>query len=205
MRRYLPLLVLFAAQPVLADRSQNWNRVMGDIEVREGEQVGNVRSVNGDIELEDYSRAASVKTTNGRIRVGADVTAEDIATVNGNIRAGEALQVTHAVRTVNGSIRLKERSSVGDSVKTVNGSVELVGTQVGADVTTTNGDIELRDSIVDGDIIFEEVSYNSWNQSYPTLTIDADSKVNGTIYLRRKVNLRISDGAEVGEIKREYQ
>lgn len=205
MRRYIPLLVLLASQSVFADRPNDWTKVMGDIEVQEGEQAGNVRSVNGDIELEDNSSAESVKTTNGRIRVGNYVTAEDLATVNGSIRAGESLRVNEDVRTVNGSIRLKQRSIVIGSVKTVNGSVELTGTQVGEDVKTTNGDIELRNSSVDGDIIFEKVSYNSWNQSYPTLMIDADSKVHGTIYLRRKVNLRISDNAEVGEIKREYQ
>ena len=113
---------------------------------------------------------------------------DELATVNGDIRAGQSLKVSGDVRTVNGSIK-QANSRVSESVKTVNGSIELQFTTVGEDVTTTNGDIELEGSVVKGDIIFQDVG-DGWNNgSKPTLRVDADSEIKGTIYLRREVTL----------------
>jgi hypothetical protein len=74
---------------------------------------------------------------------------------------------------------------------------------VGQDARTTNGDIKLEASTILGDIIFDDFS-SSWGDSRPTLTIDEYSRVEGDIYLRREVKLRISDGAAIGEIIRDY-
>ena len=204
MRKFFLLLALVWAQNSLADKGYDWHKVMGDIEVSAGDSVGSLRTVNGSIELEHNAQAESVQTTNGRLRIGDFVVVDELATVNGDIRAGQSLKVSGDVRTVNGSIKLKANSRVSESVKTVNGSIELQFTTVGEDVTTTNGDIELEGSVVKGDIIFQDVGDGWNNSSKPTLRVDADSEIKGTIYIRREVTLRISEDASVGEIVREY-
>lgn len=211
MRPLIPLLGLLLSQGVFADHEDDrhrdrWHKVLGDIRIQEGQTAGDVRTVNGDIEMSDHTTAGAVKTTNGRLRAGDFVAVEALATVNGSITAGQSLNVDQEARTVNGNIRIRKNSKVGHSIRTVNGSIELTDTEVGEDVRTTNGDIELNGAtIVRGDIVFEEVSSSSWNQSHPTLRISSDSEVHGDIYLGREVNLRISDGAKVGEIIQQYR
>lgn len=206
MRPILSLIGLILSQAALAEHKHDWHKVFGDIHIHQGDEVGSVRSVNGDIEMEDHTSASEVNTTNGRLRIGDFVTVEELATVNGSIITGHSLSLEGDAKTVNGNIRIKKNSKVGDSVRTVNGSIELTDTTVEHDLKTTNGDIELRGTtIVKGDIIFDEVSYSRWNKNHPTLRIDDDAEVHGTIYLKRKVNLKISEHATVGDIVRQYQ
>tara|TARA_R110002073_G_scaffold4917_5_gene31025 strand:+ start:3074 stop:3721 length:648 start_codon:yes stop_codon:yes gene_type:complete len=177
----------------------NKSKVFGNVEVHNGEQAGDVRSVNGNIRLEANSEVEKASTTNGGIRIDDNVKAQELSTVNGSIRAGEGLIVDAGVRTVNGDIRLKSGSRIGDSVITVNGSIQLTGSSVGEDVETLNGDIELRHSIVKGDVVFREKQHYG-HHSPPTLVIDANSEVRGRIILRQEVELQIAEGARVGEI-----
>jgi DUF4097 and DUF4098 domain-containing protein YvlB len=185
---------------------QHWSKILGDIEVSQGEQMGNVRSVNGSIYLEENTHVEKAVTTNGDIRVQDDVTAVALATVNGSIQLGERTRIEEDVRTVNGSIRAQFGSQIGDSMKTVNGSIELIGSTVGHDLETTNGNIELEASVIEGDVIFQEIQGYSWgNRSLPKLVIDSNSEVRGKIILRQEVRLEIDTGAKVGEIFHEYR
>ena len=70
MKKFIPLIALVWAQNSFADKSYDWHKVLGDIEVSSGERAGDIRTVNGSIDLEDETQVESVKTTNGRLRVG---------------------------------------------------------------------------------------------------------------------------------------
>ena len=185
------------------NHSHNLNKVIGDINVHEGEQMGDLKSVNGSIYLDNSAIAEDVSTVNGSIKIDDSVTLASVETVNGSIRAGTNLQVEGNVKTVNGGITLRAGSTVNE-VATVNGDIDLTMTQVEEDVTTLNGNITLTESSkVQGDIVFDEVR-KYFDRSIPTLTIDATSSVGGTIHLYQKVRLKISESASVGEIIHHY-
>jgi len=184
------------------DHHQHHEAVNGDIEVREGEQTGDIELVNGGVVLNEGSIAGNVEVVNGTVKLYADVQVESINATNGSIRGKENLQVIHDVGTVNGTIRLDEGTEVGTGVSSINGTIRLQGTQVSQNVTTVNGDIRLLDNThVLGDVIFERSDRSRWgNPSKPVLEIDSTSSVAGTIHLHRDVQLRIDDKAKVNKI-----
>lgn len=95
-----------------------------------------------------------------------------------------------------GSIDIDDGQQVGN-VDSVNGSIE-----------TVNGNVVLEPSTVEGDIVFEDNDGGGWgwfrNKDKPRLTINDRSEVQGTIILYRPVELRIDDGAIIGDIERHY-
>jgi DUF4097 and DUF4098 domain-containing protein YvlB len=188
-----------------AEHRHDWHKVIGDIEVHENERAGDIQSVNGDIHLEDDSDVESVSTTNGEIRIEDNVKAVSLNTVNGSIRAGRGLQVDRNVQTVNGEIFLRANSQIGESVMTLNGEIRMVSTTVGRDIEITNGDVSLENSVVEGDIVFNDIRHGRNRHSEPTLRIDAASTVKGKIILRQEVRLVIEDGATIGEIVRDLR
>ncbi len=180
--------------------------ILGGVNVAEGARVGDVDSVNGGVKLRSNSQAGEVETVNGGIRIYDDVKVDSLEAVNGGIRAGENLRVRDGIETVNGRIDLGAGTTVGGDVSTVNGSIKLSGTEVGGNLQTTNGDIGLTSSRINGDVVFAETGRHFWTEKhhYPTLTVDAGSYIMGSIRLYQPVNLRIEDGATVGEVVTEY-
>ena len=179
----------------------NIAKVFGGIDIDEGESVGKLESVNGGIVLRDNSSADRVETVNGSVRLYDDVEVYSVETVNGSIHGGDNLKVERDLSTVNGGIELRAGTVVKDDVTTVNGTIRLRKTNIGRNVATVNGDIRiLRGSIVSGDVVFEENHgmFNNWNK--PTLEVDADSVIEGTIHLYRKVNLKIDENADIQDI-----
>ena len=79
--------------------------------------------------------------------------------------------------------------------------------EIGGDLSTVNGDIDLEDrSVVKGDLIVEAPS--GWysdkeKRRKPRVVIGPGSRVEGTIVLERKVELYISETAEVGGVSGE--
>lgn len=188
-----------------SEHNHEWFKVLGDIEVHQGEKMGDIRSVNGSIYLNEDSQIEHATTTNGEISVQDGVTAVALSTVNGSIKIGERVTVESDVKTVNGSIRVKSGGQIGESIKTVNGSIKLTQTKVGRDLKTTNGSIDLKASIIEGDVIFDEIQGYNWGvRTLPKLVIDSASEVKGKIILRQEVELRIAEGATIGEIVRDY-
>ena len=181
-------------------------KINGGIRVNADERVGNVTSVNGSIDLRQGASADAIETVNGGIDIDDEVTITQAETVNGGIRVGRDVTVRGSLHTVNGGIRIEQGSVIERSVKTVNGKIQLRNTRIGEDLQTSNGDIELRDgSVVEGDLIvrgrrswFDR--FFSFNDRLSEITIDSSSSVQGDIHLYRKADLRIADGAVIGDI-----
>ncbi len=170
--------------------------ILGGIDIDAGHHVGDLSTVNGGIELEDNVVAKDVETVNGGIEMGDNVTVEDASVVNGNIEAGTNLRVNGDMTTVNGKVLLNKGANIGGDIGTVNGDITLVAAQVGKDIITHNGDIELTDAtVIKGNIVWEKRDDDSWfdNDKIPTLSISADSTVEGEIKLYREVELRLEN------------
>ena len=203
----LALVLLGCVPGVNAEGRRDIHRTVGNIDVTEGEWVGNLKSLDGSIRLADHSHVARASTVNGSIIIGDGVTIASARTTNGSIHAGESLRTEGDLKTVNGSIRVARGSTVGSNVKTVNGSVHLAGTHVKRDVETVNGDIAIiNGSKIDGDVMFRRPDGAGWfrHRTPPTLTVDAGSTIRGTVYLYQRVNLDIAKGAKVGKIVSRY-
>jgi len=115
--------------------------------------------------------------------------------------------VQGTVRSVNGGIRLDSEIFVAQEIRSTNGDLHLYNSEVGQDLVTSNGDINLPEgSVVNGDVIYKS-KRRWWNNLFnfgfnkdPILTIDGTSIVRGDIHLYHKVDLEISDRADVGEV-----
>jgi len=182
--------------------------VNGSISVGNDATVtGNVKTVNGSIRVDSGATIQKASTVNGGVRLADDVKAENLSTVNGSITVGENGVIEEDISAVNGRITIREGSDIGRDVSNVNGQIGLSGTKVGRDLMTVNGDIELSDgSVVEGDLVVEKPSNWSWGKEKsrkPRIVIGPGSRVEGTIRLERKVELFISDSAEVGGVEGE--
>jgi hypothetical protein len=163
---------------------------------------GSLDTVNGTIRVDENTSVKDVETVNGSIRLASGVSTKDVGSVNGSIRLGERVTVAGEVTVVNGKISLGKGTKVAHEVSNVNGEIKLDGADVAHDLSTVNGDVTLTDgAIVRGDIIVEKPG--GWNNSKnrePIIIIGPGSSVLGTIVLERKVELFISDNAEVGGV-----
>lgn len=206
------LLVMALGSYVFASEAsgsplRNLSYVNRSIEVNEEQRVGKVSTVNGDVVIQAGAVARQVDTVNGDVELEDNSAVDSADTVNGRIEVGKNVRVGDSLETVNGSITVRERSEVGGHVRTVNGDIELYGARANDQLRTANGDIRLREgTVVAGDIIFR--ANTSWLNNLfsfgrdhrPTLFIDADSVVEGSIHLYREVELRIHADARVKEI-----
>ncbi|MFK7865055.1 MAG: hypothetical protein AB8B95_12615 [Pseudohongiellaceae bacterium] len=193
-----------------ASETRDISKINSGIRIDENERVGDVSSVNGGIRIRQGAIAAEVGTVNGGIDIEDNARVDDAETVNGGIDVGENVVIQGSLRTVNGGIKTNPGTEIRDDVSTVNGKIRLRDTQVGADVETTNGDIEIRSgSVIEGDIVVKAKKswfgkFFSFNNRPSDLVIDADSIVKGDIHLYKEVNLRIDNGAQVGNIVEHY-
>ncbi len=166
---------------------------------------GSLDTVNGTIRVDENTSVKDVETVNGSIRLASGVSTEDVGSVNGSIRLAERVTVAGEVTVVNGKISLGKGTKVAHEVSNVNGEIKLDGADVAHDLSTVNGDVTLSNgAIVRGDIIVEKPG--GWNNSRnrePIIIIGPGSSVHGTIVLERKVELFISDSAEVGGVSGE--
>lgn len=163
---------------------------------------GSLDTVNGTIRVDENTSVEDVETVNGSIRLASGVSAKDVASVNGSIRLAEKVTVAGEVTVVNGKISLGKGTKVAHGVSNVNGEIKLDGADVAHDLSTVNGDVTLSDgAIVRGDIVVEKPggSKNNKNRE-PRIIIGPGSSVLGTIVLERKVELFISNSAEVGGV-----
>lgn len=179
--------------------------VNGSVTVGDNATVtGELSTVNGSIRIGEGSSVEEANTVNGGLRVSSNAKTEDLETVNGAIKIADQVEVTGEVSAVNGSISMKKGSSVSKSLTNVNGDINLTGSTVADNVETVNGDVSVLDgAVVKGDIRIEKP--HGWNSSGnskdPTITIGPGSRVEGVIYVERKVKLYISDTAEVGGVE----
>lgn len=182
--------------------------VNGSISVGENAVVtGNVKTVNGTIRVDKGASIQAASTVNGGVRLAAGVESESLKTVNGSIKVGESASIDGEIQAVNGRITVEKNSSVAGDVGNVNGQIELAGTEVGGNLKTVNGDINFVDaSVLRGDLIVEKNTGWGWGKSKsrkPRIVIGPDSRIEGTIILKREVELFISETAEVGGVEGE--
>ena len=162
---------------------------------------GSLDTVNGTIRVDENTRAEDVETVNGSIHLASGVSVEDVESVNGSIRLGENVTVDGEVSVINGKISLDKGTMVAGEVSNINGEITLEGAEVGRDLSTINGDVSLSGgSVVRGDLIIEKPGRSNDNKRDPKIIIGPGSSVLGTIVLERKVELYISDSAEVGGV-----
>ncbi len=181
--------------------------VNGSISVGSGAVIdGSLETVNGSIRVAEDVTLEDAKTVNGTIRIASGSSAEDVGSVNGAIRLGENVTVSGGVEVVNGKISLDSGTKVAADVSNVNGEISLTAAEIGGNLSTVNGDVSLHDgSTLHGDLIVEKPGGWGWsnNKRKPKVIIGPNSKVLGTIVLQRKVELYISNSAEVGDVSGE--
>lgn len=214
------LLVLLMSVPALGasinksvkimagEESGGASSVNGSITVGESATVtGNLKTVNGSIRVDTGASIQKANTVNGGVKLADNINSEDLSTVNGGIRVGEESTVDGEVEAVNGRITVEQGARISENVGNVNGEIELNGAEVGGNVSTVSGDINLADgAVVKGDIVVEEPGGWSWGSKKsrtPRIVIGPGSRVEGTIVLERKVELFISESAEVGGVSGE--
>jgi len=176
--------------------------VNGSISVGANSTIdGSLDTVNGTIRVDENTRVEDVETVNGSIHLASGVSVEDVGSVNGAIRLGANVTVDGEVSVVNGKISLGKGTKVSGEVSNINGDITLQGAEAGRDLSTINGDVSLSDgSVVRGDLIVEKPGRLSGKKPEPRIIIGPGSRVLGTIVLERKVELFISDSAEVGGV-----
>ena len=181
--------------------------VLGDLEVDADRTVNDVSTVNGTITINDNVQASELDTVNGSITIAKNVSIHEASTVNGDIDAESNLVVRNGLSTVNGDITLGAKANIGSDISTVNGDISLKNAQVKGDIETKNGDISLLDATrVDGDIVFQARDEKRWfSGELPTLTIEANSMVQGKIKLYRQVILEIDNPEMLAKVERLYQ
>jgi len=213
----IALLVMLMAVPAMGatvnksikieagGESDGATSVNGSITIGENAVVtGNVQTVNGSIRVDSGATIQDAATVNGGVRLEDGVQAEDLSTVNGSIKVAESVTVDGEIEAVNGRINVENGSSVADGLSNVNGKIALNGAQIGGDVSTFTGDIDVvGSSVVKGNLIVEKP--NNWGfgnkkTRKPTIVIGPGSSVKGNIELEHKVDLFISETAEVGGV-----
>ena len=211
------LLVMLMALPALGasvnksvkieagGESSGATSVNGSITIGENAVVsGDVNTVNGAIRVDAGAKLQDASTVNGSVRVAEDVRADSLSTVNGSIKVAESVTIDGDVDAVNGSISVEKGSTVADDLSNVNGKIALTGAEVGGDVSTVSGDIDVvGGSVVSGNIIVEKPRNWGFGESKfrkPRIVIGPGSTVKGNIDLEYKVDLFISETADVGGV-----
>ncbi len=212
------LLVLLMAVPALGatinksvrieagSESSGATSVNGSITIGENAVVtGDVNTVNGAIRIDAGAKLRDASTVNGSVSVAEGVRADSLSTVNGSIKVAESVTVDGDIDAVNGRISVARGSAVADDLSNVNGKIALTGAEIGGDVSTVSGDIDVvGGSVVQGNIIVEEPSNWGFGKKsksrMPRIVIGPGSSVKGMIELERKVDLFISETAEVGGV-----
>ncbi len=218
-RVFSVLLGLMLVAPVLAgsinksinlgDNSENSGQssVNGSITVGDNSVVnGSLNTVNGSIKVGENTRLKDAETVNGSVKVGSGSTVDDVNSVNGTISVAEMVTVEGEIEVVNGKISLQKGTNVADSVSNVNGEIWLAGAEVGGNVSTVSGDVTLSDAaVLKGDLIVEKPG--GWgrkrNKRTPTVIVGPDTRIDGQIVLEQKVDLFISETANIGGVRGE--
>lgn len=177
-------------------------RVMGSVEVADGEHAGDVSTVNGSVHIGENAVVGHAEVVNGAITIGAHATAGGAEAVNGPIRIYDGAGISGAVETVNGPITLADGADVKGEVSNVNGPIKVAAAHVGGDIQTVSGNIEVGpNGKVDGGIHVQRD--NSWFRSsdVPRVVIGPGTVVKGTLRFDRPVVLYVSDHATIGPVQ----
>lgn len=185
-----------------ANRVGDTSRVMGSIDVGDGEHAGDVNTVNGSVHVGDRAVVGKAETVNGGITIGEHATVSAVQTVNGSIRLQEGAGVSGEVQSVNGSLTVANGADVKGELANVNGAIKVAAAHIGGDVQTVTGDIQIGPNAhLDGGIHVERD--NSWfhtGSNVPRVVIGPGTVIKGTLRFDRKVDLFVSERATIGEV-----
>lgn len=180
--------------------------VFGGVTIDDGRTTGNVSTVNGGVDIGSNANVGTISTVNGGVELGTHATARNIDVVNGDIELFQHAKVNGDTTTVNGGVSLFGNNYISGDVVTVNGDIEVISSTIDGSIETNNGDINLTEGVkVGGDIVFKEGKRKYWESSTPTLTIDSDSHVSGSIILLRPVTLKIKNPTLMEKIEYRYE
>jgi predicted acyltransferase (DUF342 family) len=194
-----------AASPIaFGGNGRSLSAVNGSVTASAGETYNRLSTVNGDVHVGRGASADEAKTVNGEIVLDGDSKVGDASTVNGSVEIGEGAAVTRTATTVNGSVTLRNRAQVGGDVTTVSGDIELSGAEVAGRLEPRNGDIELADGAhVRGGIHVRKKNDSNWdwgNDRPVRVRICATCIVDGELRFDRPVELRVENGAKIGQV-----
>lgn len=195
-------LALPFSHAALADE-EDISKVNGTVQVEAGRHVGDASTVNGSVRLGARAVVARASSVNGSVELGEGAQAQSVRSVNGAVTLQSQARITGKLSTTNGSIRLQNGSQVGGDVSNVNGRIALEAARVGGGLSTVSGDILVgADSTVDGGILVDKPSgWFSSDARDPEVVIGPHAVVKGTLEFRRKVELHVSDSAQIGPVK----
>lgn len=207
MKRMVSIIVLgltVALTSVACSVGSGTDKINGNVHVSRGQPASDLNTVNGHIHIDKGARAADVNAVNGSIDMGDNASASTLETVNGSITLGAHAKVAHSIEAVNGALQLGSGADVGGRVSNVNGDITLDAAHVGRGLETVAGDIDVgANSRVEGGIVVDRI-HGAWHWGHsntPRIVIGPGAVVRGTLDFRRKVDLYVSDSAQVGPIK----
>jgi hypothetical protein len=176
--------------------------VNSSVKAGDGRTYGKLSTVNGDVHVGRGAIADEAHTVNGSITLDSDARVGEVHTVNGSLDIREGVAIEREAHTVNGDVDMARRSRVGGDVATVSGDIELEGAEVGGQIRTTNGDIELTDgSRVRGGILVKKNRGWGWGKDDPVrVHICSTCVVEGDLRFERPVELRVENGAKIGQV-----
>ena len=201
----LVALVAWAGSPVTqAGDGRDISSVNGSVKADPGQTYDKVSTVNGNVRVGRGAVADKAKTVNGEIVIEDEAKLGEVETVNGSVEIRDGATVARTASTVNGGIEIGNRAHIGGDVSTVSGEIELKGAEVGGSLTTRNGDIELSDGArVRGGIHVKKKNDNGWSfgKDEPIeVSICSTCVVEGELRFDRPVELRVADGARIGQV-----
>ncbi len=176
--------------------------VNGSITVGSQSHVDNLDTVNGSIKVGSGSTVGKVDTVNGSVRFGDGVTADKVEAVNGSLSLGNGCHIKGHAETVNGKITAGDGCEVEGDLETVNGKITAQNSRIDGSVKTTNGDITLTDgTVVSGDVVIDKsTGFFNTNKKVPTVTIGDNVIVEGDLHFKKRVKLKVSDSAKIGDV-----
>jgi DUF4097 and DUF4098 domain-containing protein YvlB len=177
--------------------------VNSSVTASDGQAYGTLSTVNGDVHVGRSATANEAHTVNGSITLESDARVGEVHTVNGSVNINEGVAIDREAHTVNGDVEMARRSRVGGDVATVSGDIELTGAEVGGELRTVNGDIDLTDgSRVRGGILVKKNKSWNWGKSDDPVKVHICSTcvVEGTLRFERPVELRVDNGAKIGNV-----
>lgn len=154
--------------------------VNGSVTVGSGSRLdGNAETVNGSVSIGQGSIIVDATTVNGSVRIADRAQLRSAEAVNGSITAGANVVASGFFETVNGKIDIGSDSIVEDGIASVNGTMILRGAEVGS-IETSNGDITLEaNSRVNGELVVKRS--RGWGSNDNDEAVNVEIGANCTV------------------------
>jgi DUF4097 and DUF4098 domain-containing protein YvlB len=196
-------LALSAAPGTVGAHDIETMKVLGSIDIGQGEHTGDLSTVNGSVHIGANAVVGQARTVNGSVHMESHATASELNSVNGAIDVQDGGHVNGNVHTVNGALHVENGADVSGNLRNVNGGIHVEGAHVGGSIGTVSGDIDLGPNArIDGDVVIKDNSGSHWEQEHvPHVVIEPGTVVKGRLRFERKVVLYVSDRATIGPVE----